>query len=275
CSASAAAARRAVCTDTVEWSTTTDPDFSTCASALTFSSTSMLSDTHSTTTSQSAKLSAERAARTLSSAANTSALAWVRLPTAVNKPRSCRWRAIGAPIAPRPIRPTFIWYSGVWGRPPRDWRRPDCGRSGDRAVVEVGVTGQPGFQRGAEVLGFGNGQFRGGDLVAVLRAQVVEPVADIVEHHVGGVAAALLDQLVAIAIGPHFDRVGVTEQVVDVAEDLLVGADQEEAEPVALTRLQRMHRHRGVERLVLDIGVDAAVGVAGQIGEDRKSTRLN
>jgi hypothetical protein len=40
----------------------------------------------------------------------------------------------------------------------------------------------------------------------------------------------------------HLDRVGVAEQVVDVAEDLLVGADQEEAEPVALAMAQFVQR---------------------------------
>ncbi len=79
--ASIAAARRAACTDTVEWSITSAPRLSTWASAATFSSTSASSDTHSTTTSQSAKLSAERAARTPSSDASASALACVRLPT--------------------------------------------------------------------------------------------------------------------------------------------------------------------------------------------------
>jgi hypothetical protein len=39
--------------------------------------------------------------------------------------------------------------------------------------------------------------------------------------------------LVAVGVDPHLDRVGVAEQVVDVAEDLLVRADQEEPEAVA------------------------------------------
>ena len=39
-------------------------------------------------------------------------------------------------------------------------------------------------------------------------------------------------------LAAHFDRVGVAEQVVDVAEDFLVRADHEEAEAVALARAQ-------------------------------------
>ena len=107
CAASIAAARRAVSTDTVEWSITTAPGCSRLARPATFSSTSASNDTHSATTSQPAKLSVERAARTPSSAASTAAFCWVRLPTTASMPRACRCRAIGAPIAPRPMKPTL------------------------------------------------------------------------------------------------------------------------------------------------------------------------
>src|SRR3546814_1245159 len=70
-------------------------------------------------------------------------------------------------------------------------------RAGDRAlrlrrVVQVGVAGQPGFQRIVQALRLVGGQLRRRNLVAIRAAQVVDLVTDVVEHHVGGVAAALL-----------------------------------------------------------------------------------
>src|SRR3546814_14579254 len=46
----------------------------------------------------------------------------------------------------------------------------------------------------------------------------------------------------SVAVHAHVDRVGVAEQVVDVAQRLLVGADHEDAEPVTFAVPQRVQR---------------------------------
>src|SRR3546814_1414630 len=84
----------------------------------------------------------------------------------------------------------------------------------------------------------------------------------------------LLDDRVAVAVDADLDRVGVAEQVVDVAEDFLVRADEEEAEAIALALAQLVQRQRSVQVLVLDVGVDLAVRVAGQVGDDAAAGRF-
>ena len=72
--------------------------------------------------------------------------------------------------------------------------------------------------------------------------------------------------LVAVVGERDVDGVGVAEQVVQVAEDLLVRADQERAEVVRLAvervQLQRLPHVAQVDELV-----DLAVGVAGDVAE--------
>ena len=62
-------------------------------------------------------------------------------------------------------------------------------------------------------------------------------------------------------------RVGVAEEVVKVAEDLLVGPQQEHADvvglPVPAVKLEDV-----LHVAVVDEAVDLAVAIAGQIGED-------
>src|SRR3546814_16528486 len=62
-------------------------------------------------------------------------------------------------------------------------------RAGDRAlrlrrVVQVGVAGQPGFQRIVQALRLVGGQLRRRNLVAIRAAQVGDLVTDVLEHHV-------------------------------------------------------------------------------------------
>ena len=66
--------------------------------------------------------------------------------------------------------------------------------------------------------------------------------------------------------------VGVAEQVVQVAEDLLVGADQEHAEVVRLA-VERVQRQRLLDVAAVDELVDLAVGVAGDVAEHRVARR--
>ena len=62
--------------------------------------------------------------------------------------------------------------------------------------------------------------------------------------------------------------VGVAEQVVQIAEDLLVGADQEDAEVVVLA-VERVQLEHVLDVAAVDEVVDLAVGVAGDVGEHR------
>src|SRR5574343_733721 len=174
--ASRPAASRAVSRDTVEWSMTSAPGANTPARPSTHCSTSASRDTHSTTASHSAKSAGPRAARTPSAAANASALVWVRLPTAAHRTLACRWPAIGAPMAPKPMKPT---------------REMAFISDSVRGFFEIGVTGQAGLERGQG--GGGTGRVQSGvfDQMPVARAQLVQPVADVVEHDVGAVALAL------------------------------------------------------------------------------------
>ena len=49
-------------------------------------------------------------------------------------------------------------------------------------------------------------------------AQRGQVVADVVEHQVGGVAAALVCEHIAVTLDAHVHRIGVAEQIVDVAQ---------------------------------------------------------
>ena len=80
-------------------------------------------------------------------------------------------------------------------------------------------------------------------------------------------------RVAAVGVHAHVRGVGVAEQVVDVAERLLVGADQEDAEPVALATLRTVQRQRAVERFRFDVGVDAAIRIAGQVGDHAAPVR--
>ena len=53
----------------------------------------------------------------------------------------------------------------------------------------------------------------------------------------------------------------------DVAQRVLVGADQEEADAVAFARFRCVQAHGAVEVAVVHVLVDAAVGVAGEVGD--------
>ena len=57
---------------------------------------------------------------------------------------------------------------------------------------------------------------------------------DVVEHLGHGVAVDQVGDLVALLGQPDVHGVGVAEQVVQVAQDLLVGAGEEDAEDVGL-----------------------------------------
>ena len=64
------------------------------------------------------------------------------------------------------------------------------------------------------------------------------------------------------------DRVRVAEQVVQVAEDLLVRPEQERAEVVRLAVGDRVQLQRAADVAQVDELVDLAVRVAGDVAED-------
>ena len=63
----------------------------------------------------------------------------------------------------------------------------------------------------------------------------------------------------------HIDRGGITEQVVHVAENLLIGPQQENPQPVRFARPVRRQRQSTLQPLAIHIALDATVGIAGQI----------
>ena len=75
---------------------------------------------------------------------------------------------------------------------------------------------------------------------------------------------------VAVLVERDVDRVGVAEQVVQVAEDLLVGAEQERAEVVRLARRSGCSSQRAADVAQVDELVDLAVRVAGDVAQDRR-----
>ncbi len=59
----------------------------------------------------------------------------------------------------------------------------------------------------------------------------------------------------------------VAEEVVQVAEGFLVGADQECGQVVLVAFLEIMHFQRALDLALADEAVDLAVGVAGDVGQ--------
>ena len=60
-------------------------------------------------------------------------------------------------------------------------------------------------------------------------------------------------------------RVRVAEQVVQVAEDFLIRAGEEDAEHVGLAVAELVQLEARVARLVADEAIDLAVGIAGDV----------
>src|SRR6185312_2525871 len=87
-----------------------------------------------------------------------------------------------------------------------------------RLLGEIGVRGQAAVERVVQLPGLLTGYAGAGDALAVARPQCLQIVADVVEHQVGGVAAANVGEGVAVAVHAHIDRIGVAEQVVNVAQ---------------------------------------------------------
>ena len=95
-----------------------------------------------------------------------------------------------------------------------------------------------------------------------------EIVADVIEHDVRRVAALdVRERVAAVRVDAHVDRIRVAEKIVDVAERLLIRADQEDAQPIRLAVAERMQRQADVDAVRVDVLIDAAVRIAGEIGD--------
>ena len=113
------------------------------------------------------------------------------------------------------------------------------------------------------------------DRAAQVREQVGLEVLDVLEHVLHALAAQDVRQArPAGLVEVDVHDVRVAEQVVHVAQDLLVRADQEEAEVVGLVLLQRVQLERALDVAQVDEAVDLAVRVAGDVGQDRAPRRL-
>ena len=68
--------------------------------------------------------------------------------------------------------------------------------------------------------------------------------------------------------------VRVAEEVVQVAERLLVGADEERREEVLLAGRELVHFERALDVALRHEAVDLAVGIAGDVGEHAAARRF-
>ena len=84
-----------------------------------------------------------------------------------------------------------------------------------------------------EILGIGNLATEGGQQIRGIELDVVEDLGDRVSVNQIGDLVTLLGE-------PHVDRVGIAEEVVQVAQNLLIGAGKEYPEDIGLPFLHRM-----------------------------------
>jgi hypothetical protein len=121
---------------------------------------------------------------------------------------------MAVPMTPRSMRPVFTAAA------PRGRCRP-------RARLR-GTAGTRPAPRPSKA--------RRGNLVAVAPEKLRRLELDVAQQFLYGVAVARLHRTRVTALGRQLDihRVGITEEVVHIAEDLLVGADQDHTEQVGL-----------------------------------------
>ena len=97
---------------------------------------------------------------------------------------------------------------------------------------------------------------------------------DVGKHFADGVAADdFLDRAGAVFVDGDVHRICVAQQVVQVAENFLVGADEECADVVLLAGVL-VQFESFLHVAVVDELVDLAVGVAGDISKDAAARRL-
>lgn len=151
----------------------------------------------------------------------------------------------------------------------------DVVRGFSRLGFEVGVTAHAGFEGVHDFAAFA-----GGDAVAVDGAfgeltEAAEHVFGLVfavgEDFGDGVAFDFLGVFEFAVLDADGDDVGVAEEVVEVTEGFLIGADEEDADDVVFAGVFEVDVVEGeavVEFAGVGEFVDFAIGVASDVGED-------
>ncbi len=104
--------------------------------------------------------------------------------------------------------------------------------------------------------------------------QRLRVVLDVVQHFANGVALDDgIENDVAVVVETDVDGVGVAEKVVQIAEDLLISAEEERAQNVATVVLEGMQGQRFLDVAAIDELVHLAVGIAGDVAKDGEARR--
>ena len=115
------------------------------------------------------------------------------------------------------------------------------------------------------------------DELAHAPVEIVREVLHLGQHLVHRHAGDdLLDPEIArlLGIGVHVHLGHAAEQVMRVTHDVLVGADEEDADVIGLVRLQRVHRQEGLVVQRRDVVAHLAVGIAGQVHHHAAPVRV-
>src|SRR5437764_6873645 len=138
--------------------------------------------------------------------------------------------------------------------------------------LQVGIALQAFFVEAEQLAGFlvGHAAFADGgfDILAQGGHEAVDVELDVVEDLTHGIALDHgVENGVADLVELDMDGVGIAEQVVEVAQDFLVSAEQESAEVVILAVGERVQREGALYVTAIDKLIDLAVGIAGDITE--------
>src|SRR5688572_9957630 len=164
--------------------------------------------------------------------------------------------------------------AGAWVNAFAPWLAP----SGGAILFEIRVAGKFRLVEALERLPFGDREstvaHRALAVAREARVELARIVLHVAEHRARGVALDdLLDPPAVRVVEADVHDVRVAEQVVQVPEGLLVGADQERAEVILLARHELVHLERALGLALGDEAVDLAVRVAGDVGEHGAARR--
>src|SRR6185437_10746523 len=106
------------------------------------------------------------------------------------------------------------------------------------------------------------------------RQQVRRPELHVVQHFRDRITVHEIGDLVSLLRQANVNGIGITEQVVEVAEDLLIRARQENPEHVEIRVAERMQRHARLAGPAADETVDLAVRIARDVLERPLASRL-
>src|SRR5688572_14747902 len=171
-------------------------------------------------------------------------------------------RQARAAAAPRRVR-VLVIACAPWVAP-----------SGGAIRFEIGVAGKFRLVEALERLPLGDREaaFAHGALAIAREARVelARVVLHVAEHRARGVALDdLLDPPAVGVVEADVHHVRVAEQVMQVTQRFLVGADEEGGEVVLFAGNQLVHLERALDVALGHEAVDLAVRVAGDVGEHR------